>query len=138
MPTGIAVRYDNPFPVVGDYDGYDEIVEVVGGHTETIPYPTQLKRPILFIYVRDNAINLGLPYNRWGLLGNFCIVKLSRNHRFLTISDAELKAIIFDIRDSKGYLDPDCLTLNAFREPFAKYGEPPTGYEPKDRKWFRQ
>lgn len=137
MPTGTAVRYDNPLPVIGNIDEYEEIVEVVGGHTETVPYPTQLNKPILFTYVRDNAINLGLPYSRRGLLGDSCTVKNSRDNRFLTMSNADLEAIVHDLCHSIGYLGPDCLTLNAFREPFAKYGEPPLGYEPPGRKWFK-
>ncbi|MFN0019964.1 MAG: hypothetical protein ACKVP0_17030 [Pirellulaceae bacterium] len=136
MPIGIAVRYDNPFCTIGEFDGLCEIREVIGDVIDCVPYPTQLNKPKLFVFVADSGLLLGLPYNRWGLVGNFCIVKLSRDRRFLTITDAEAEAVVYDIRDSKGYLDKTCLVQTPLREPFDKFGEPPLGYQPLGDKWF--
>jgi hypothetical protein len=137
MKRGIAVRWDSLFPTVGEYDGFEDIQRIVGGYVEHIPYPTQLKRPGLVVFADENGIRKPLPYNRWGLVGIFVIVKMSRDGRFIPMSDSEMEAVIYDLRDSSGYLDPQCEVESPFREPFAKYGVPPQGYIPEAGCWFR-
>jgi hypothetical protein len=137
MKNGIAVRWDNLFPIVGDYDGFDDIKEIVGGVLEQMPYPSQLNRPKLAVLVDGNGVFRPQPYNRWGVVGNFVIVKHSRDGRFLGMSDSECEKVIYDLRDSRGYLDPECKTLNPFREVFERYGEPPRGFVPAAGRWFR-
>lgn len=133
---GIEVNPDNWFPCVCDYYGFDDIRAAIGSMVEFAPYPTQLKKPQLTVCMAENGVYMPLAYNRWGIVGTFCIVKQNRRGDFLSMTEKEAEAVLHDLLGSHGYLDPACLTLNVFREPFAKYGEPPMGAVPKAGKWF--
>ena len=135
LKTGVLVRADNPHPLRLKYGerGFENVVD----SPELMPYPTQLNRPKLAVVMDGDGIYKPLAYNRWGLVGNFVIVKRDANGRFLSMSDEECEAVADDILNTDGYLDPACKVLNAFREPFAKHGEPPMGYVPETGAWFK-
>lgn len=105
---------------------------------ERQPYPTQLKgHGKYLIYFDEDALSkLNVPYNRWGILGTFAIVRVGQTGRFLSFSESDVEQIFLDLQASKGYLDPRNLVQNAFREPFARYGEPPSGTIPPQGRWF--
>jgi len=46
--VGLEVRSDNPFPLQADYKDVDDFLRIMGS-PEIIPYPTQLRRPNLFV-----------------------------------------------------------------------------------------
>lgn len=136
VKQGLAVRCDSYFPVCGEYDGIEDIEQIVNGRLERIPYPTQLNKPNLVVWLDECGAYKPLPYNRWGIVGDFAIVKMSRDGRFMPMNDAEVEEVLYDLRDSKGYLDPNCKVITPFREPFKKFGEPPQGAVPKAGRWF--
>ncbi len=138
VKQGLAARSDSFFPMCGEYDGIEDIKQIVNGPLESVPYPTQLNKPNLVVWVDEHGAFKPLPYNRWGIVGDFAIVKMSRRDgRFLPMSDAEVEAVLYDLRDSKGYLAPECQVVVPFREPFKKFGEPPQGAIPKAGRWFK-
>lgn len=134
--TGVLVRADKPNPLkmrYGSDSSFDDLVD----SPEFVPYPTQLNRPKLTVMVDGDGIYKPLAYNRWGLVGNFLIVKRDSNGRCLSMTDEECDAVAADLASTRGYLDPTCRVLNAFREPFATHGEPPRGYVPETGAWFK-
>jgi len=136
VKQGLAVRCDSFFPVCGEYDGIKDIEQIVNGPLQRIPYPTQLNKPNLVVWLDECGAYKPLPYNRWGIVGDFAIVKMSRDGRFMPMSDAEVEEVLYDLRDSNGYLAPECQVTVPFREPFKKFGEPPQGDVPKAGRWF--
>jgi hypothetical protein len=107
----------------------------VGGTVDLNPYPRQYGRPGLWVLVHDTGLLIGLPYNRWGLVGTFVVVG-DQDLRGLT--DDEVEGVLRDLRDvDGGYLDEACGIGNALREPFQKYGIPPAGWAPPAGAWFK-
>ena len=66
-----------------------------------------IKRPGLKVVVNDAAILQDLPYNRWGLAGNFFITKMRRDGVMLNLSDEEAEGVLQDLQTTIGYLDPE-------------------------------
>ena len=126
---------DNLKPLRLKY-GESDFEELVAS-PEVVPYPTQLNRPKLAVVMDGDGIYKPLAYNRWGLVGNFVIVKMDVNGRCLSMTDEECEAVADDLLNTNGYLDPACKICNAFREPFATHGEPPMGYVPEAGAWFK-
>lgn len=53
VKQGLAVRCDSFFPVCGEYDGIEDIEQIVNGRLERIPYPTQLNKPNLVVWLDE-------------------------------------------------------------------------------------
>ena len=133
--VGLEVRTDNPFPLQADYQDADDFLRIVGS-PELMPYPTQLRRSSLFVVVDGNGAIKNLPYNRWGIVGNFAVVKM-KNGNFVSMTQRECAAVGKEIMTTRGYLDPACELSCVFREPFAQYGQPPLGAVPTAGAWFK-
>ena len=106
--------------------------------TEMIPYPSQLGDGGRFrCFVLDDAIHQPIPYNCWGILGTFLIAKLGKRGRVVALTDKDAQQVLADLRDSRGYLDPECLVASPLRDPFIMHGEPPSGAVPTAGRWFK-
>ncbi len=135
----IAVRPALPPEVMSiDPVQYERIVEdIVQGTWELTHYPAQYGLPLTMI-VNENGIYSSFAYNRWGILGGFVVTRRSDSGSRLSLTDKQVEAVLEHLKDTEGgHLDPACGVNNAFREPFAIHGVPPSGWVPPTGKWFR-
>jgi hypothetical protein len=118
-------------------DDYEAVKEIVGTPFTSAPYPRQYGRNRLVLVVNDNGTYLPLPYNRWGIVGNFIVQKMSTDGKDLSLTERDVEQIKNNLEDRNGgYLDEASGVLCAFREPFLQHGIPPAGFVPVAGKWF--
>jgi hypothetical protein len=131
----IAVKPSISPAKVGVKDG--ELKSWVGTE-ELIPYPGQYRRKGLSVCVCENGIYRPLAYNRWGLVGDFLVLRFSADGKWLNLTERQVDEIMVDLSDGEGgYLSDACPTICPFREPFKQYGIPPSGSFPKGDRWFK-
>lgn len=107
------------------------------GSVEVIPYPPQYRRKGLVVCGDGNGIYKPLAYNRWGIVGDFLVLRFSVDGKWLNLTERQVAEVMVDLRDAEGgYLSDDCPTLCPFREPFKRYGIPPSGALPNGDRWF--
>jgi hypothetical protein len=130
----IAVKPALPPVLVGLRDGeWEEWVRSM----ELIPYPAQYRRKGLAVCGDGNGIYKPHAYNRWGIVGDFLVLRLSVDGKWLNLTERQVEEVMVDLADAEGgYLSDDCPTLCLFREPFKQHGVPPSGAVPREGRWF--
>jgi hypothetical protein len=107
------------------------------GTVELLPYPGQYRRKGLSVCVCENGIYRPFAYNRWGIVGDFLVRRFNADGKWLNLTERQVDEIMTDLSDAEGgYLSDACPTLCPFREPFKKYGVPPSGALPEAGRWF--
>jgi hypothetical protein len=142
LKTGI--RVDGLFPVACHYEDFEEIKETVGNgrpiSIELIPYPRHFARPRICVCADENGAYKPLPYNGWGLVGTFCVVKINSNGDLISLTRGESDGICRELLSREGwtgYLDPNAGVLTPFLNAFKQHGIPPLGWRP-NACWFQR
>jgi hypothetical protein len=96
------------WPIVDWYGSRREVLNSVGANCRQLVYPKQLRRDFVVLVNPEGD----LPYNRWGLYGDFAVVGRRRWWGFAPLSENECQRICDELRVSPGYLDCQTSTID--------------------------
>ena len=92
MTLKLGIKVNSQFPWVCEYESFYEIQQAVGDgspvYVSLLPYPKQFKRPRIRIAVDDDGLFKPLPYNGWGIVGTFCILKCNNLGNLISLTTA--------------------------------------------------